>query len=55
MTGIRPRLQHAIMPDEQFRMGIDGETCEQLLQLRPEPVAAQSYDGVELVWHGMIS
>ena len=34
-NGIWPRLNHAVLPDKEFRVGIDGEPVKQGLQFWP--------------------
>jgi len=44
---IGTRLDHAVLPDKEFGMRIDGEPIKQGLQFGPQAVAAKSRDGMK--------
>ena len=48
-SGIRAGLNHAIGPDKQIGVGIEGEPIKQRLQLWPKTVAAKSCDRMKFV------
>jgi hypothetical protein len=41
---VRARLNHAVIPDEQFGVRVDRKPLEQRLQFGPQPVTAQGSD-----------